>query len=76
MNGDVDLVAVPGQRLVDGVVDDLVDQVMQSRTGSGTDIHGRALAHRGQAFEHLDALGAVLVVVLIGHGFLKLRDFR
>ena len=27
---DVDLGRVPGQRFVDGVVDDLVDQVMQS----------------------------------------------
>ena len=39
-------VAVTGQGLVDGVVDDLVDQVVQTRAGGGADVHGRALADR------------------------------
>jgi len=31
MDGDVNLVAVPCQRFVDGVIDHFIDQVMQTR---------------------------------------------
>ena len=54
VDGDVDLVAIAGQSLVDGVVDDLVDQVVQPRAGGGADVHGRTLAHRRQSFQNLD----------------------
>jgi hypothetical protein len=48
-----------GQRLVDGVVDHLVDHVVQARAVIGVaDIHARALAHGVQALEHLDGIGA------------------
>ena len=51
---------VAGQRLVDGVVDDLVDHVMQAGAVIGVaDIHARALAHGVEAAQHLDLLGAV-----------------
>ena len=49
-----DPVAVAGQRLVDGVVDDLADQVVQAALAGGADVHARALAHRLEALEHLD----------------------
>jgi hypothetical protein len=58
---DVDLVAEAGQRLVDGVVDDFVDEMMQSRHTGRTDVHRRPLAHRLEAFENLDLVGAVVV---------------
>ena len=58
---DVDLVAVPGQRLVDRVVDDLVDEVMQPGRAGRADVHRRPLAHRLEAFEDLDLVGAVVV---------------
>ncbi len=46
---------VAGERLVDGVVDDLVDHVVQARAVIGVaDIHTRALADRIEAFEDLD----------------------
>src|SRR5688572_32767566 len=54
VDGDVDLVAVPGQRLVDRVVDDLIDQVVQPGRTGRADVHRRALPHRLEAFEDLD----------------------
>ena len=51
---------IAGQRLVDGVVDHLIDHVVQARAVVGVaDIHARPLAHGVEAFQHLDRLGAV-----------------
>ena len=71
-----DGVAVPGQRLVDRVVDDLVDQVVQTALARGPDVHAGALAHGFEAFEHLDGVGPVVVrnlgdgslIVFLGNG--------
>ena len=50
----------PGQRLVDRVVDDLVDHVVQPGAVIGVaDVHAGALAHRLEALEDLDALFVV-----------------
>ena len=59
---DLDVVAVTGQRLVNGVVHDLVHQMMQTALTGGADIHTRALAHRLQTLQHLDLAGVILVV--------------
>jgi len=67
VDGHLDQVAMAGQSLVDGIVNDLVDQVVEPRTRGGADVHGRALAYRGQPLEHLDAVCAILVVVLNCH---------
>ena len=57
IEGDDDPVGIAGQRLVDGVVDDLVDHVMQARAVIGVaDIHARPLAHRIEAFQDLDRI--------------------
>ena len=61
MNADVDLIAVAGERFVDRVVDDLVDEVMQTLRPGRADVHGRALAHGLEALEDLDLVGAVIV---------------
>ena len=54
MDGDVDLIAVPGERLVDRVVDDLVDEMVQpGRAGRPMYMAG-PLADRLQPFEDLD----------------------
>src|SRR5690606_32711701 len=45
-DGDVDPVGVPGHRLIDGVVDDLPDQVVQSALPGRADVHPRPLADR------------------------------
>ena len=64
MDGDLDLVALAGQRLVDGVVHDLVDQVMEPADARRADVHARALAHRLEALEDGDVLRPVAAVAL------------
>ena len=48
------VVAVSAHGLVHRVVHHLVDQVVQPIGAGGADVHGRALAHRVQAFQDLD----------------------
>ena len=57
---DVDGGGVAGERLVDRVVDDLVDHVMQAGAVIGVaDIHARPLAHGVEALQHPDRFRAV-----------------
>ena len=67
---DLDVVAVAGERLVDRVVDDLVDEVVQSAWAGGADVHARALAHRIETAEDRDLAGRV-VAILGGTVFLR-----
>jgi hypothetical protein len=68
-------VAMPGQRLVDGVVRHFEHHVVQARAVVGiADVHAGALAHRVQALEDLDRVGAIgvgvgRVFVGAGHSF-------
>ena len=57
---DVDLVTEARQRLVDGVVDDFVDEVVQPRLAGRPDVHRGPLPHGLEAFEDLDLVGAVV----------------
>jgi hypothetical protein len=58
---------VAGQGLVDGIVDHLVDHVVEPRAVIGVaDIHAGALAHRFQALEDLDRLGAIEIFGRLG----------
>ncbi len=54
-----DPVAVAGQRFVDGVVDDLPHEVVQTALTGRADVHARALADRLEPFEDLDRRGVV-----------------
>ena len=63
MNRDVDFRAEAGERFVDRVVDDLVNEMMQPGRPRGADVHRRALANRLKAFEDLDAVCAVIAAV-------------
>ena len=56
--------AEAGQRLVDGVVDDLIDQMVQTGGGGGADIHTGPLAHRLQTFQHLDLRSVIFLFQL------------
>ena len=56
---DRDFGAEPRQRLVDGVVDDLVDEVVQARHAGGADIHAGSLADGLEPLED----GYVLCVI-------------
>ena len=57
---DLDVVAVPGERLVDRVVDDLVDEVVQTARTGRADVHSGTLANRFESFENLDVVCAVV----------------
>ena len=61
MDDDADDRAVPGHRLIDGVVNDLVHQVMQALRAGGADVHTRPLAHGFEPLEDCDVLRAVRV---------------
>ena len=55
------VLAVARQSFVNGVVHDLIDQVMQARRGSGADIHTGPLPDSLQPLQDLDLLRAVLL---------------
>ena len=57
---DLDVVAVTGQSLVDGVVDDLPEAVHQAAGVGGTDVHARALADGLEAFQYRQVPGGVI----------------
>ena len=57
VNHHVDGRAVAGEGLVDGVVDDLVDQVMESFGSGGPDVHTGPLANSLKSLENLNVLG-------------------
>ena len=61
VDGHGDIFAVSGQCLVDGVVHDLVNEVVQTRGRGGTDIHTGALADSFQTFQNLNLLRAVFL---------------
>ncbi len=61
-----DVVAVTGQRFVDGVVDDLENHVVEAGAVIGVaDVHAGPLANGLESFQDLDFTG----IVLVGHGF-------
>ena len=52
--------AIARERLVDRVVDNLIDQVVQAARPRRPDIHAGPLAYRLQPLEHLDLRGVVI----------------
>ncbi len=58
---DLDVAAVTGQRLVDTVVDQLVDEVMQPLGAGVADVHAGALADVGGVTVDLNVFSAVMV---------------
>ena len=69
---DLDVVAVARERLVDGVVDDLVDQVVQAALAGRADVHAGALADRLEPLENRDRAGVVPAVAGLGAVFVVL----
>ena len=69
LHGDVRAVAREG--FVDGVIDDLIDEVVQTARGGRADVHARALAHRFQSLEDLNFRGVVIVVGVDRRGLQK-----
>src|SRR5690606_21018817 len=62
VQGDLDVRAVSGEGLIDGVVDDLPHAVHQSARICGADVHAGALAHRFETLENGEMSG-----VVVGH---------
>ena len=56
---DHDVIAVAGQGLVDGIVHDLIDQMVQTGLRGGADVHAGTLANRLQTLQDLDLRAAV-----------------
>ena len=52
--GDDDLVGITCHRLIDGVVNDLPNQVVQATGTCGADVHSRALADSLEALQNCD----------------------
>ena len=61
LDDDLDGGAEARQSLVDGVVHDLVDQMVQAGGRGRADIHARPFAHGLQALEDLDLRGVILL---------------
>ena len=61
VNRDVDVLAETRQRLVDGVVDDFVDEVVQPGRTGRSDVHRRTFADGFEALEDLDFVRAVFL---------------
>ena len=72
-NRHLDVRSVACQRLIDGVVDDLVHQVVQASGAGGADVHARTDSHRLKAFQN-PQIGSV--VMLRSQGVIELRIFE
>jgi hypothetical protein len=59
VDGDLDTVAIAGEVLVDGIVEDLEDAMVEAAFIRGADVHAGALADAGEAFELVDFRGVV-----------------
>ena len=55
----LDVMAIARQRLVDRVVDDLIDEVVQSGGARRADVHARPLTHSLQPLQYLDLAGVI-----------------
>jgi hypothetical protein len=62
---DLDLVGLAGERLVDSVVDNLVDQVVKAARAGRADVHARALANGFEPLQDGDVLSGVAPVLLL-----------
>ena len=72
--GDVDAVAVAGHGLVDGVVDDLPDEVVEAGDAGAADVHARPLPDVRQPLEDRHGRGGVgLGLLRHGAAFQRLR---
>ena len=52
LNGHVNLGGIAGERFVNRVIYDLVDQVVQTALSGRANVHAGALANRFQTFQH------------------------
>ena len=76
MNRHVDHLAEPGHMFVHAIVDDFVDEMVQSVRARTPDIHGWSFAYGVESFQNFDLVGAVavrlrlvriFVLLILGH---------
>ena len=60
INGDFNVRAVTGKRLVDGVVHHFIDKMVQPFLANVSNVHSRTLAHSFQPFKHLNVAGRIV----------------
>ena len=60
VDGDVDVRAIAGHGLVDGVIDSLVDEMVKAFLADVANIHGGTFQHGIQALEHLDVFRRII----------------
>ena len=61
VDGDHNVLAVSGQRLIDRVVDDLIHQMVQAGSACRADVHAGPLADGLESLQHLDLTGVVFL---------------
>ena len=67
MDPHLDTVAKTGESLVNGVVDDLVYQMVQTTRAGRTDVHAWTLANSFKAFEDLNVRTVVVLGFILSH---------
>ena len=65
VDGHLDVLAIACHCLVDGVVDGLVNQVVESFFADVANVHGRTFPYCFQPFEDLDVTGGVIILVFL-----------
>ncbi len=59
VNRNFNCIAIPGQYLVFGVIDDLPDKMVQAAASGRADVHSRSDTYCGQAFENANIIIAI-----------------
>ena len=62
INDNGNIAAIAGQGLIDGIIDDFVDQMMQPLFARGANVHTRPALDRFQTFQSLKLVGAVFMI--------------
>ena len=62
VNGDFDFACIAGESLVDGIIHDLINEVMKAHLARRTDIHGGTQAHGFKSFEDFNVVAGVTTI--------------
>ena len=62
---DFNLVGETSKRLIDGIIDNFVDQMVQSQIAGRADVHSRPQAYGFHAAEHFDGVGSVVAIAAV-----------
>src|ERR1700730_14639012 len=72
---DFNLVGETSKRLIDGIIDNFVDQMVQSQIAGGADVHGRSQAYGFHAAEDFDGVGGVVAIAAVEGANFSLFSF-